>query len=83
MLSYLSKVPDVEKVKGLKQLAFLHAEHIAARYQESPDILQAQELCWEDREGSSVSESQWDIHKWHDALLFPIFKELSVYFKCH
>lgn len=55
MLPYLSKVPDVKKVKGLEQLAFLHAKYLAARCQESPDILQAQEL-WKDRKCSSVSE---------------------------
>ena len=55
-LSYLSKVPDVKKVKGLEQLAFLHPEYVTARCQESPDVLQAQELYWEDRKGSSVSD---------------------------
>lgn len=53
---YLSKVSDVKKVKGLEQLTFLHAEYLAARRQEGPDVLQAQELCREDRKGSSVSE---------------------------
>lgn len=48
---YLSKVPDVKKVKGLEQLAFLHAECVAARCQESPDVLQAQELRREERKG--------------------------------
>lgn len=57
MLSYLSKIPDVEEVEGLEQLALLHAEDLAARCQESPDILQAQELCGEDRKGSTVSEA--------------------------
>lgn len=55
MLPYLSKVPDVKKVKGLEQLASPHAKYLAARRQEGPDVLQAQEL-WGDRKGSSVSE---------------------------
>lgn len=45
VLPYLSKVPDIEKVEGLKQLSLLYAKYLAACYQESPDILQAQELC--------------------------------------
>lgn len=57
MLSYLSKIPDVEEVEGLEQLTLLHAEDLAARCQESPDILQAQELCGEDRKGSTVSDA--------------------------
>lgn len=60
--SYLSKVPDIKKVEGLKQLAFPHAKHVAARQQERPDVLQAQKLCWEDRKGWS---SVWAI--WHPA----------------
>lgn len=60
--SYLSKVPDVKKVEGLKQLAFPHAKHVAARQQERPDVLQAQKLCWEDRKGWS---SVWAV--WHPA----------------
>lgn len=63
LLPYLSKVSDVEKVKGLEQLTFLHAEHLAARRQEGPDILQAQELCWEDRKGSSVSELEMEMRR--------------------
>lgn len=59
MLPYLSKVPDVKKVKGLEQLAFLHAENLAARRQESPDVLQAQELCWEDRKGFICERVAW------------------------
>lgn len=42
--SHLSKVPDVKKVEGLKQLAFPHAKHLGARHQEGPDVLQAQKL---------------------------------------
>lgn len=49
--SYLSEVPDVEKVEGLEQLAFPHAKRFAARHQERPDVLQAQKLCWEERRG--------------------------------
>lgn len=49
--AYLSKVPDVKKVEGLKQLALPHAKDVAARQQERPDVLQAQELRWEDRKG--------------------------------
>lgn len=45
---HLSKVPDVKQVKSLEQLTLLHAEHIAARRQEGPDVLQAQEL-WEEQ----------------------------------
>lgn len=56
-LPYLSKVPDVKKVKRLEQLALLDAERLAARCQESPDVLQAQELGWGDRKDSSVSEA--------------------------
>lgn len=52
---HLSKVPDVKQVKGLKQLAFLHAQYLTARCQEGPDVLQAQELR-RDREGSRVSQ---------------------------
>lgn len=55
VVPYLSKVPDVKEVKGLKELAFLHAKDVAARCQESPDVLQAQELCRGDRKGSCVS----------------------------
>lgn len=55
VVPYLSKVPDVKEVKGLKELAFLHAKDVAARCQESPDVLQAQELCQGDRKGSCVS----------------------------
>lgn len=47
LLPYLSKVPDVEEVKGFEQLASLHAEDLVARRQEGPDVLQAQELRWE------------------------------------
>lgn len=53
--SHLSKVPDVEKVEGLKQLAFPHAKHLGARHQEGPDVLQAQKLRWKDKEGSPIS----------------------------
>lgn len=44
---HLSKVPDVKQVESLEQLTLLHAEHLAARRQEGPDVLQAQEL-WEE-----------------------------------
>lgn len=53
-LSYLPEIPDVEEVKGFKQLAFLHAKYLAACHQEGPDVLQAQELG-KDRRGSSVT----------------------------
>lgn len=49
--SYLSEVPDVEKVEGLKEFTFPHAKDVAARQQERPDVLQAQKLGWEDRKG--------------------------------
>jgi len=42
--SYLAKVPDVEKVKRLEEIAFLHGKDVAACRQESSDVLQAQEL---------------------------------------
>lgn len=57
--SYLSEVPDVKKVEGLKQLAFPHAKHVTARHQECPDVLQAQKLCWEDRKGWSEARAVW------------------------
>lgn len=53
--SHLSEVPDVEKVEGLKQLAFPHAEHLGARHQEGPDVLQAQKLRWKDKQGSTLA----------------------------
>lgn len=46
---HLSEVPDVKQVESLEQLALLHAEHLAARRQEGPDVLQAQELREESR----------------------------------
>lgn len=49
-LPYLAKVPDIKKVKGVEQFALLHSEWVAARQQERPDILQAQELHLEDDE---------------------------------
>lgn len=48
-LRYLAKVPDIKKVKGVEQFALLHSEWVAARQQERPDILQAQELHLEDK----------------------------------
>lgn len=56
-LPYLAKVPHIKQVKGVEQVAFLHSKFLAARHQESPDILQAQELCWEDSRETSVSEA--------------------------
>lgn len=49
--SYLPKVPDVKKVKSIEKIAFLHSKYLVARCQESPDVLQAQELHWDDRKG--------------------------------
>ena len=48
--SYLSKVPDVKKVKSLKEIAFLHGKYVTACRQECPDLLQAQELQREEGE---------------------------------
>lgn len=43
-LAYLPKVPQVKEVKGLEQLALLHAKDLRAGAEERPDVLQAQEL---------------------------------------
>lgn len=48
---YLAKVPDIKKVKSVEQFALLHSEWVAARHQEGPNILQAQELHFEDKNG--------------------------------
>ena len=55
--AYLAKVSHVKKVKGVEQVAFLHPEFVAARRQESPDVLQAQELCGEDSKDAAETEA--------------------------
>ena len=42
--SHLAKIAHVEQVKGLEQLALLHAEDLGACAEERPDVLQAEEL---------------------------------------
>lgn len=88
MLPYLSKVPDIKKVEGLEQLAFLHAEYVTACCQESPYILQTQELGWGDRKGficervilkctTCMTATNYMMCYY---LSFSFFKELRVYF---
>lgn len=59
---HLPEVPDVEQVESLEQLAPLHAEGLAARRQEGPDVLQAQEL-WEGTEVGLESEFHGNIER--------------------
>lgn len=66
---HLPEVPDVEQVESLEQLAPLHAEGLAARRQEGPDVLQAQEL-WEGTEVGLGSEFHGNIERRKKMLSF-------------
>lgn len=41
---HLSEVTHVKQVEGIKQVTFLHAEHVAAAHQKGANVLQAQKL---------------------------------------
>lgn len=44
MQHYLSKVPDIEQVEGLEELALPHSERLATGREEGPDVLQTEKL---------------------------------------
>lgn len=43
-VAYLSKVPHIKQVEGLKEFTLLHAKYLIAGGEKCPDVLQAQEL---------------------------------------
>lgn len=44
MQHYLSKVPDIEQVKGLEELALPHSKRLATGREERPYVLQTEKL---------------------------------------
>ena len=44
VLPYFSKVPHIEEVEGVKELAVPQAKFVMTHLEESPDVFQAEEL---------------------------------------
>lgn len=70
-LSYLSKIPHVKEVKGVKQLAVPESELVVTHLEERPDVLQAEKLGEKQEDIIQVRRCHWrelpkaSPHLWH------------------